>query len=1608
MPATQVARTDTFEIQRQKINEIGDQIFTVTAGGSDLATGNLKLGDGSVSVPSLGFTSLASLGLYKNENDGLGFVTTGKKIFDYDINSVSFYKDVNIQKRQIDFTQVSILTAGQNYDTGDYSNITLTGGAGTGATADINVIAFDGSITNAGNGYIPGNYTAVLLSDGSTATFTVDGISGNITNAGSGYQNGTYLNVPVTGGNGSNALATVTIVGGVSSTGSVTTVGSGYAEATYQGVSLRNIPLQTYVITAVANPGTPPPTNVYSVGGNTQQSLTLVRGNTYRFDISDSSNATHNFIIRQNDGNRSFLDLSYFLVNKIGNDGDAGAFVEFVIKEGASLGTIIYDCEPHLGMGGTITIIDGAAGNSGSGATADIDVNASGEISAVTITALGSEYTSNDTLTAESIALGGGSGFVYTLTNVSYTGTVTSFVITNQGSGYQTNDVISFDETQSGNVGGSGFQYTITSNPYSISAFDFDTRDTGNSVGTVISLPAGVTGLTTTLPGTVSGLSTTLSIASTQITVTNTAGILAGMFVTLQPGNVGDLPAGTTVDSVINSTTLTLSANPLLNGAAVLDFASSNLTTITLSSIAGIEVGDLITVVSGIGVLAANTTVGALDSLGNTVTLSTTPTTAGPATLAFTKAFGLGSPVFAYTVNVLGPISGFAINNGGNGYLQNNLLSVDSTDLVQSIDRVVTVIGVQSLTLQGTVASSSISAGDEVTTATGTATGEVYAVYSTAGNIDSILIESINLADGDTFTIVNGGGTVYTVLSAGSLSQRYLIDGAFTPNLTFYVNNTYKFDLSDSSNSTSEFALSEYRDGSYEPSLITGVNATLSTVSQIVIVPDSTGILAGMEVSVVSGAGSVITGTKVLSVDNATQITLDKLPLTSGVASMSFNGVEFTDGVTRVGGDLRFKVTDTTPTTLYYYSKTAANYGGSDNLEGIITIDPNNTKTFGSGFQIRVNNIIETNTIAANILDGELTLSKVISGDCEFNAGTITTLNTTTLNGNEAVFTRISSGSGGSDDLEIRAYDTNFTGGNVSVGSRIDMAASTGNITTSGDIQTTGRLLISDKLIVQNETFTSTAGYDIVLSPYGGRLARINTNTALVIPSGNDADKPSGSLAVDGAIRFNTTTNQYEGYSSASSAWSSLGGVRDIDGNTYILAEESTGANDNTMWFYNDGTLTMKYTASQMQFINNKKVVSLSVSAPTYTSWIANFPVTSGEYVRYRNNLYEVTQSGNLGTSGSEPIHTSGAVVNGTAELTWSQLSVGPLTFDEMEEFRVGPLGGLPLVVNSDLRFANNTISTDISDIVLQPNTGKKIVCNTNTTLAVPVGTTGERGVPVMGSIRYNTTNLTYEGYDGTNWGSLGGVKDVDQNTYIIPETAPGANENILYFFNDNNNTVRLTSTELQFDSVDTIVSSTTDEFEITASLMTFDNASTTLDNTPADRTFLHTSKQYFDLGLSSGLNVDPLLRLENNGDIFYNLGFGTGTFSGIKLFDSEFRNFELRDYGVRSETFTLIKGTSEQGSAVLYNSPTEKGGKVIVMCKNTTSGKRSMAEFNVIDNGTDIFHNEFGSLNTSADGFTPSFDFTPGNDARITLTLTSDHNIADNIEFTVVTHIYK
>jgi hypothetical protein len=46
---------------------------------------------------------------------------------------------------------------------------------------------------------------------------------------------------------------------------------------------------------------------------------------------------------------------------------------------------------------------------------------------------------------------------------------------------------------------------------------------------------------------------------------------------------------------------------------------------------------------------------------------------------------------------------------------------------------------------------------------------------------------------------------------------------------------------------------------------------------------------------------------------------------------------------------------------------------------------------------------------------------------------------------------------------------------------------------------------------------------------------------------------------------------------------------------------------------------------------------------------------------------------------------------------------------------------------------------------------------NSTGAIKIPVGTNAQRPTAIRGQIRYNTDTSAYEGYDGTNWSSLGG-----------------------------------------------------------------------------------------------------------------------------------------------------------------------------------------------------------------------------------------------------------
>ena len=125
-------------------------------------------------------------------------------------------------------------------------------------------------------------------------------------------------------------------------------------------------------------------------------------------------------------------------------------------------------------------------------------------------------------------------------------------------------------------------------------------------------------------------------------------------------------------------------------------------------------------------------------------------------------------------------------------------------------------------------------------------------------------------------------------------------------------------------------------------------------------------------------------------------------------------------------------------------------------------------------------------------------------------------------------------------------------------------------------------------------------------------------------------------------------------------------------------------------------------------------------------------------------------------------------------------------TFIQAKDFTIG---------NTALTIGESTDSiTGLTSLIVD---GQAIFENAtvNNAFIIPVGSTGERPTPATGMIRYNTSDSRFEGYDGATWSELAGsVKDVDKDTFIRAETAPGSDNDQLDFFTANTQRLQVDS----------------------------------------------------------------------------------------------------------------------------------------------------------------------------------------------------------------------
>jgi hypothetical protein len=166
------------------------------------------------------------------------------------------------------------------------------------------------------------------------------------------------------------------------------------------------------------------------------------------------------------------------------------------------------------------------------------------------------------------------------------------------------------------------------------------------------------------------------------------------------------------------------------------------------------------------------------------------------------------------------------------------------------------------------------------------------------------------------------------------------------------------------------------------------------------------------------------------------------------------------------------------------------------------------------------------------------------------------------------------------EDLTAGRVTFAGTDGELVDSSKFTFNSGTDTLGLTGVLSVTGSVDV-DNLNLNGNTISATnSNGNVEFTPNALGLTVINSSTALVIPTGNTASRPGAPST--GMIRYNTTDLRYEGYSSG--AWQGLGGVVDVDQDTYIRAESSPGADNDDIEIYTGGVKRINIDENGMVF----------------------------------------------------------------------------------------------------------------------------------------------------------------------------------------------------------------------------------------------------------------------------------------------------------------------------------------------------------------------------------------------------------------------------------------
>lgn len=286
-------------------------------------------------------------------------------------------------------------------------------------------------------------------------------------------------------------------------------------------------------------------------------------------------------------------------------------------------------------------------------------------------------------------------------------------------------------------------------------------------------------------------------------------------------------------------------------------------------------------------------------------------------------------------------------------------------------------------------------------------------------------------------------------------------------------------------------------------------------------------------------------------------------------------------------------------------------------------------------------------------------------------------------------------------------------------------ASITGNLGVTGDVTIGGNITIGNQTldtVTVVADFTSnlvpdvTDTYDLGSVSQNWRTLYADTvisngTGSFIIPVGNNTQRPS---PVTGMIRYNSELSTFEGY--AASAWGSLGGVKSVDGLTYIIPETSPGASNGQLEFF----------AEDAAGTGSTKVAGMTRTAVTIPLATASTTSTDGALV----------VTGGVGIGGTVNIGTD---LNVTGNTTLTGELRGPASF-VIDPAGVGDNTGT-VIIKGDLQVDGTT--TTINSTTLTVDDKNIELAST----ATPTDLTADgAGITIKG-----TSDKTFNWVDATN-----------------------------------------------------------------------------------------------------------------------------------------------------------------------------------------------------------------------------------------------------------------